>query len=130
MAFENAKLMTGGGIASADGTHSFDVFVPEIWGPAVELAFKNKLVFANLCNDMSAFVADGGDKTNMVIVIDLIKYIKANGMGFLTFVPNHPNPIVPRMLVTPIIARDQPATSTEIPLEIKSAGRCNPIKVT
>ena len=65
MAFENAKLMTGGGIASADGTHSFDVFVPEIWGPAVELAFKNKLVFANLCNDMSAFVADGGDKVHI-----------------------------------------------------------------
>ena len=51
-------------------------------------------------------------------------------MGFFTFVPNHPNPRVPRMLVTPIIARDHPATSAEIPLNIKSAGRCKPIKVT
>ena len=77
-----------------------------------------------------ANVADGGDKTNIVIVIDLIQYIKANGMGFFTFVPNHPNPRVPRMLVTPIIARDHPATSAEIPLNIKSVGRCKPIKVT
>ena len=61
MAFANKVLMTGGGIAAADGTHSHDVFVPEVWAPAVELAFKNKLVFANLANDLSAFVADGGD---------------------------------------------------------------------
>ena len=65
MAFDNAHLMTGGGVAAADGTHSFDVFVPEVWAPAVELAFKNKLVFAGLATDLSPFVASGGDKIHI-----------------------------------------------------------------
>ena len=65
MAFDNAHLMTGGGVAANDGTHSFDVFVPEVWAPAVELAFKNKLVFAGLAKDLSPFVADGGDKIHI-----------------------------------------------------------------
>ena len=77
-----------------------------------------------------ATVADGGDKTNMVIVNDLIKYIKASGICFFTFVHSHPNPRVPKILVTPIIAKDQPATSADIPLDIKSAGRCKAINVT
>jgi hypothetical protein len=61
MAFDNAHLMTGGGVAANDGTHSFDVFVPEVWGPAVELAFKNQLVFGKLAKDLSSFAAGGGD---------------------------------------------------------------------
>lgn len=65
MAFANKMLQTGGGIAAADSTHSHDVFVPEVWAPAVELAFKNKLVFAGLANDLSAFVAGGGDKIHI-----------------------------------------------------------------
>ena len=61
MAYANKMLQTGGGIAAADGTHSHDVFVPEVWAPAVELAFKNNLVFGSLANDLSAFAASGGD---------------------------------------------------------------------
>ena len=62
-----------------------------------------------------ATVADGGDRTNMVIVKDLIKYMDARGIGFFTFVPSQPKLNVPMMFVTPIIARDQPATSADIP---------------
>ena len=65
MAFDNAHIMTGGSIAAGDGARSHDVFVPEVWSPAVELAFKNKLVFANLANDLSPFVAGGGDKIHI-----------------------------------------------------------------
>lgn len=63
MAFENAKIITGG--LNGTGSPSHDVFVPEVWSPAVELAFKNKLIFGNLANDLSAFVADGGDKVHI-----------------------------------------------------------------
>ena len=63
MAFGNAKIITGG---QGDATNkSHDVFVPEVWAPAVELAFKNKLVFANYANDLSPFVASGGDKIHI-----------------------------------------------------------------
>tara|TARA_Y100001938_G_C8079628_1_gene428265 strand:+ start:382 stop:1326 length:945 start_codon:yes stop_codon:yes gene_type:complete len=65
MAFDNAHVMTGGGITAGDGANSHDVFVPEVWAPAIELAFKNKLVWGNLCNDLSAFVANGGDKIHI-----------------------------------------------------------------
>ena len=61
MAFGNSKIMTGGSITAGTGGRSHDVFVPEVWAPAVELAFKNNLVFANLASDLSAFVKTGGD---------------------------------------------------------------------
>ena len=77
-----------------------------------------------------AINGDGGESTNIVIVTDLNKYIIDNGIGFLTFPPSHPNPNVPNMFVTPIIASDHPAISADIPFDIRSAGRCNPIKVT
>ena len=77
-----------------------------------------------------AIVGEGGDKTNMVIANDLNKYIIDKGIGFLIFPPSHPKPNVPRILVTPMIAKDQPATSIEIPFDTKSAGRCKAIKVT
>ena len=77
-----------------------------------------------------AIIGEGGDKTNIVIVKALNRYIIDNGIGFLTLLPSHPKPNVPKIFVTPIIARDQPAISTEIPFDIRSAGRCNPIKVT
>tara|TARA_R100001443_G_scaffold100791_1_gene108309 strand:- start:557 stop:1510 length:954 start_codon:yes stop_codon:yes gene_type:complete len=63
MAFENAKIIAGG--LNGSGTTSHDVFVPEVWAPAVELAFKNKLVFGGLANDLSPFVAGGGDKVHI-----------------------------------------------------------------
>lgn len=64
---ENAHIASGGldTTAAGAGNKSMDVFVPEVWGPAVELAFKNKLVFANLCQDLSALVAGGGDKIHI-----------------------------------------------------------------
>ena len=77
-----------------------------------------------------AIVAEGGDKTKIVIVNDLIKYINANGIGFFTFVPNHPKLRVPIMFVTQIIPRDHPAISAEIPFDMRSVGKCKPIKVT
>ena len=70
-----------------------------------------------------ARVAEGGDKTKMVIVKDLIKYINANGRGFFTFVPNQPKLRVPIMFVTPIIPKDHPATSAEMPLDMRSVGK-------
>ena len=63
MAFGNAKIQAGGLNDATNKSH--DVFVPEVWAPAVELAFKNKLVFAGLANDLSAFVSDGGDKIHI-----------------------------------------------------------------
>ena len=65
MAFDNAHVITGGGIAPGDGTASHNVFVPEVWGPAIELAFKNKLVWGGLANDLSPFLANGGDTINI-----------------------------------------------------------------
>ena len=61
--FENAKIITGG--LNGTGTPSHDVFVPEVWAPAVELAFKNKLVFATYAQDLSPFVAGGADKIHI-----------------------------------------------------------------
>ena len=61
--FENAKIIAGGLNSATDKSH--DVFVPEVWAPAVELAFKDKLVFANYANDLSAFVSGGADKIHI-----------------------------------------------------------------
>lgn len=61
--FENAKIITGG--LNGTGSPSHDVFVPEVWAPAVELAFKNKLVFATYAQDLSPFVAGGADKIHI-----------------------------------------------------------------
>ena len=77
-----------------------------------------------------AINGDGGESTNIVIVTALNKYIIDNGIGFLTFPPNHPNPNVPIIFVTPIIASDQPAISADMPFDIRSAGRWSAIKVT
>jgi len=77
-----------------------------------------------------AINGDGGDSTNIVIVTALNRYIIDNGIGFLTFPPNHPNPNVPIIFVTPIIASDQPAISDDMPFDIRSAGRWSAIKVT
>tara|TARA_R100001443_G_scaffold116495_2_gene137060 strand:- start:2090 stop:3103 length:1014 start_codon:yes stop_codon:yes gene_type:complete len=59
----NAKVITGG--LNEAGTTSHNVFVPEVWAPAVEVAFKDKLVFANYANDLSAFVSEGADKIHI-----------------------------------------------------------------
>ena len=63
MAIAANSIYTGGEMSGVTDSH--DVFVPEIWGPAIELAFKEKLVLGSLANDMSSFVANGGDKIRM-----------------------------------------------------------------
>ena len=63
MAITADSIYTGGNMSGVTDSH--DVFVPEIWGPAIELAFKEKLILGNLANDMSSFVANGGDKIRM-----------------------------------------------------------------
>jgi len=63
MAIAAKSIYTGG--ALSDQTDSHDVFVPEVWGPAVEKAFREKLVFGSLCRDLSPMVAGGGDVINI-----------------------------------------------------------------
>ena len=63
MAIAAKSIYTGG--AMSGETDSHDVFVPQVWGPAVELAFKEKLVFGSLATDLSPMVANGGDTINL-----------------------------------------------------------------
>ena len=63
MAIAANSIYTGG--AMSDQTDSHDVFVPEVWGPAVELAFKEKLVFGALAKDLSQMVSGGGDTVHL-----------------------------------------------------------------
>ncbi len=60
MAIAAKSIYTGGALTGAV-TDSHDVFVPDVWGPAIELAFKEKLVFGSLATDLSPMVANGGD---------------------------------------------------------------------
>ena len=43
MAIAAKSIFTGGALSSATDSH--DVFVPEVWGPAIQKAFREKLVF-------------------------------------------------------------------------------------
>ena len=43
MAITADSIYTGG--ALSDQSDSHDVFVPEVWGPAIQKAFREKLVF-------------------------------------------------------------------------------------
>ena len=64
MAIAASSIYTGGAMDTGSaGSH--DVFVPEIWGPAIELAFKQNLILGTLANDLSSFVSSGGDKIRM-----------------------------------------------------------------
>ena len=63
MAIAADSIYTGGAMSGVTDSH--DAFVPEIWGPAIELAFKEKLILGGLATDLSAFVANGGDKIRM-----------------------------------------------------------------
>jgi len=47
------------------------VFIPEIWADAVRASFKKNLVLANLSNDMSFLVANGGDTLHIPSVADV-----------------------------------------------------------
>ena len=63
MAIAADSIYTGGAMSGVTDSH--DVFVPEVWGPAVELAFKEKLVFGALATDLSAMVSGGGDTIHL-----------------------------------------------------------------
>ena len=63
MAIAADSIYTGGALSSATDSH--DVFVPEVWGPAIQKAFREKLVFGALCNDLSPMIAGGGDTIHL-----------------------------------------------------------------
>ena len=63
MAIAEKSIYTGGAMSGVTDSH--DVFVPQIWGPAVQKAFREKLVFGALCNDLSDMIAGGGDTINL-----------------------------------------------------------------
>ena len=63
MAIAADSIYTGGAMSGVTDSH--DVFVPEVWGPAIELAFKEKLVFGDLATDLSPMVAGGGDTIHL-----------------------------------------------------------------
>ena len=63
MAITANSIYTGGAMSGATDSH--DVFVPEVWGPAIELAFKEKLVFGSLATDLSPMVSNGGDTIHL-----------------------------------------------------------------
>lgn len=66
MAIAANSIYTGGALSTlADGADSHDVFVPEVWGQAVQLAFRDKLVFGALCTDLSPLIAGGGDTIHL-----------------------------------------------------------------
>ena len=57
------KSLTGG--LQDSSNVALDKFMPEIWGAAVQDYFEKQLVFGSLANDMSAMVANGGDKIHL-----------------------------------------------------------------
>ncbi|QDP54223.1 MAG: putative minor capsid protein 10B [Prokaryotic dsDNA virus sp.] len=63
MAIAEKSIYTGGAMSGVTDSH--DVFVPQVWGPAVQKAFREKLVFGALCNDLSDMIAGGGDTINL-----------------------------------------------------------------
>ena len=63
MAIAATSIYTGGEMSAVTDSH--DVFVPEVWGPAVEKAFRERLVFGALCNDLSDMVSGGADTINI-----------------------------------------------------------------
>tara|TARA_Y100000401_G_scaffold41068_1_gene31219 strand:- start:647 stop:1534 length:888 start_codon:yes stop_codon:yes gene_type:complete len=56
-----ANNITGVGTANVDA----DVFVPELWSAGVQNYIKKKFVLANLTNDVSFMVQNGGDTINI-----------------------------------------------------------------
>ena len=56
-----ANNITGVGTANTDA----DAFVPELWSAGVQNYIKKKFVLANLTNDVSFMVQNGGDTINV-----------------------------------------------------------------
>ena len=74
----NANAVISGGL-NGEGTRAAESFATEVWGPAVEVAIKEKLVLANLCNDLSAFVSSQGEIIHLPKVDQVTKGTKGEG---------------------------------------------------
>ena len=58
-------------VASLGSDAELAVFIPELWSDAVRASFKKSLVLANVGTDLSALIANGGDKVNIPSVADV-----------------------------------------------------------
>tara|TARA_Y100001973_G_scaffold82057_2_gene121187 strand:+ start:6495 stop:7430 length:936 start_codon:yes stop_codon:yes gene_type:complete len=63
MAYSSGAIISGG--LAGEGTRAGESFATEVWGNAVETAIKEKLVLANLCNDISSFASGQGEKIHL-----------------------------------------------------------------
>lgn len=77
MAYNNNAAISGG--LNGEGTRAAESFATEVWGPAVEVAIKEKLVLAGLCNDLSAFVSSQGEKIHLPKVDSIAAGDKGEG---------------------------------------------------
>jgi len=77
MAYQNVNAISGG--LAGLGTRSAESFATEVWGPAVEVAMKDNLVLAGVCNDLSAFVATQGEKIHMPKIDQVTSGVKGEG---------------------------------------------------
>ena len=75
MAFANNNVISGG--LNGEGTRSAESFATEVWGPAVEVAIKEKLVLDKICNDLSPLVASQGE----IIHLPKIEQITSGDKG-------------------------------------------------
>ena len=62
MAYDANPILHGG---LTGGAGDADSFATEVWGNPVEVAIKEKLVLANLCNDLSPLVSGQGEKIHL-----------------------------------------------------------------
>lgn len=74
----NANAVISGGL-NGEGTRAGESFATEIWGPAVELAIKEKLVLDRLCNDLSPFVATQGERIHLPKIDQVTAGTKGEG---------------------------------------------------
>ena len=77
MAYNNNAVISGG--LNGEGTRAAESFATEVWGPAVEVAIKEKLVLANLCNDLSAFVSSQGEIIHLPKIDSIAAGTKGEG---------------------------------------------------
>jgi len=77
MAIASPNVLSGG--LNGEGTRAAESFASEVWGPAVEVAIKEKLVLASLCTDLSSFVATQGEIIHLPKVDQVTKGTKGEG---------------------------------------------------
>tara|TARA_Y100000114_G_scaffold109694_1_gene103207 strand:+ start:2616 stop:3698 length:1083 start_codon:yes stop_codon:yes gene_type:complete len=59
------NITLAGGLGDTDGESSVQNFIPEVWGASIMDYMEKNLVFGALANDLSAMVANGGDKIHL-----------------------------------------------------------------